>query len=103
MSTGTLSEKRKLVEEQVPTTPLNPVVVEAPVPTTTPTPLIKVTNTPLETPGVTEPRQSRPVVTNHVKDSCSYCKADVIAALSFRFGLVVLLLALSFKLVKTSK
>jgi len=54
--------------------------------------------TPRPTPTITPSEDSDPMKTN-----CAYCKAEMVANLAFRFGLVLVVLAFSFKLIKTAK
>jgi len=61
-------------------------------------PIIKPHVEPIPTPTVKPNEDSDPMKTNS-----AYCKAEMIATLAFRFGLVLLVLAFSFKLIKTAK
>lgn len=105
MNTGTISEQRKLTSTIQPTatatTTPDPSVIKTPavdlVDKTTSLDKLEILDT-----TVKEPKQ--PKEPNHLQDSkCTFCKVDAIATLSFRFGLVLVLIALSYHLVKRPK
>lgn len=102
MNTGTISEQRKLST----TTTTNPT-------TSTTTDTIKTTSVDLvdkqpdpNTVQVLAPTKepTKPKEPKHLQDSkCTFCKVDAIATLAFRFGLVLVLIALSYHLIKSPK
>ncbi|WMX15284.1 hypothetical protein [Aureispira sp. CCB-E] len=95
-TTGTLSEQRQLTLQE-PTA-------------STPDPIVKMVepSKPIEKPTLTttstKPEVIQETPPQHLTDTkCTYCKAEAVATLSFRFGLVLVLLAFTYKLIKTAK
>jgi hypothetical protein len=93
MNTGTLSTQRGLTDETV----IDPTMIkteEAPA-------VIDPIRLPEPEPNL-NPTLNLPVPTEHLKDkNCRFCSASAIANLSFRFALVVFVIALSISVLKS--
>lgn len=100
MNTGTISEQRKLGTKVSPTTTETPKTIK----TTVVEVVEKQPNLDKIEVLDTTKEPTKPKEPKHVQDSkCTFCKVDAIATLAFRFGLVLVLIALSYHLIKSPK
>lgn len=100
MNAGTISEQRKLQSTITPSPTKTPATI-----TTTAVEIVDK-QPELDKGAVldTTKKPEAPKAPEHLQDSnCTYCKADAIASLSFRFSLVLVLLAFSYHLLKRPK
>lgn len=101
MIAGTISEGRKRMDTPLPNT------TEVPTTTTTVVSVAGEEKPTLDKADVLDTRPKapqKPKEPEHLQDSkCTFCKADAIATLSFRFALVLVLIAFSYHLIKRPK
>lgn len=120
MSLGTLSETRTMATTNLATSNNKPPILEVQTTTLPADPVISTTNVdpaPAVTPPTLAQNQNmatttaapaaapaQPAVsaqpTTATPQACTYCKAKSVAGLAFQMSLIVLILALSFNLVK---